>query len=85
MPDFKPSPVSSRRYIESDRVEGTAVYDARGHLVGDVRRLIIEKVSGQVAFVIIAFQSFFGIGEGDHALIGTSSTTTWTWKVIEPT
>jgi sporulation protein YlmC with PRC-barrel domain len=68
MPDFEPSPVSSRRYIESDRVEGTAVYDARGHHVGDVRRLIIEKVSGQVAFVIIAFESFFGIGEGDHAL-----------------
>jgi sporulation protein YlmC with PRC-barrel domain len=68
MPDFEPSPVSSRRYIESDRVEGTAVYDARGHHVGDVRRLIIEKVSGQVAFVIIAFQSFFGIGESDHAL-----------------
>src|SRR6185295_3643444 len=74
MSDFDPSlhyeasPVSARRYIESDRVEGTAVYDARGHRVGEVRRLIIEKVSGQVAFVIIAFQSFFGIGQDDHAL-----------------
>ena len=66
--DFGPSPVSSRRYIESDRGEGTAVYDARGHRVGEVKRLIIEKVSGQVAFVIIAFQSFFGLGEDDHAL-----------------
>jgi sporulation protein YlmC with PRC-barrel domain len=66
--DFEPSPVSARRYIESDRVEGTAVYDARGHRVGEVKRLIIEKVSGQVAFVIIAFQSFFGLGEDDHAL-----------------
>ena len=74
MSDFDPSsdyealPVSARRYIESDRVEGTAVYDARGHRVGEVKRLIIEKVSGQVAFVIIAFQSFFGLGEDDHAL-----------------
>jgi sporulation protein YlmC with PRC-barrel domain len=66
--DYEASPVSARRYIESDRVEGTAVYDARGHRVGEVKRLIIEKVSGQVAFVIIAFQSFFGLGEDDHAL-----------------
>jgi len=66
--DYEASPVSARRYIESDRVEGTAVYDARGHRVGEVKRLVIEKVSGQVAFVIIAFQSFFGLGEDDHAL-----------------
>ena len=66
--DYEASPVSARRYIESDRVEGTAVYDVRGHRAGEVKRLIIEKVSGQVAFVIIAFQSFFGLGEDDHAL-----------------
>src|SRR3954451_3546003 len=73
MPDDEPSPMSTsplstRRYIESDRVEGTVVYDVRGHHVGEIKRLIIEKVSGHVAFVIIAFQSFFGIGEDDHAL-----------------
>jgi len=68
MSDYEPSPVSGRRFIESDRVEGTAVYDARGHHAGEVKRLIIEKVSGQIAFVIIAFRRFFGIGEGDHAL-----------------
>ncbi len=68
MPDFERSSASTQRFIESDRIEGTAVYDARGHHVGQVKRLIIEKVSGQVAFVIIAFQSFFGLGESDHAL-----------------
>ena len=56
MPDDEPSPMSTRRYIESDRVEGTVVYDVRGHRVGEVKRLIIEKVSGHVAFVIIAFE-----------------------------
>ena len=70
MPDDEPSPLSMRhyRYIESDRVQGTAVYDARGHHVGQVKRLIIEKVSGQVVLVIIAFEGFFGIGEENHAL-----------------
>src|SRR4051794_27293474 len=73
MPDDEPSPMSTsplstRRYVESDRVEGTVVYDVRGHRVGEVRRLIIEKVSGQVAFVIIAFEGFFGLGAENHAL-----------------
>jgi PRC-barrel domain protein len=68
MPEDEPLPVSARRFIESDRVEGTAVFDPRGHRVGEVKRLIIEKVSGEVAFVIVSFQSFFGLGEGDHAL-----------------
>jgi len=68
MSDSEPSSTSARRFIESDRVEGTVVYDARGHRVGAVKRLIIEKVTGQVAFVIIAFESFFGIGENNHAL-----------------
>src|SRR3954447_17852641 len=68
MPDYDPAPLSARRYIESDRIEGTAVYDARGHRTGEVKRLIIEKVSGQVAFVIIAFEGFFGIGAENHAL-----------------
>ena len=49
-----------RRYIESDRIEGTAVYDVNGHHVGSVRRLIVEKATGQVAYLVI---NFFGIGE----------------------
>ena len=68
MSDYEPSPASARRFIESDPVEGTADYDARGHHVGAVKRLVIEKVSGQVAFVVIAFESFFGIGGHNHAL-----------------
>ena len=64
-----PDPVASvHPLIESNRVEGTPVYDPSGTHIGTIQHLIIEKVSGQVAYVIIAFQSFFGIGEGDHAL-----------------
>src|SRR3954464_8341875 len=67
MPGDEPSPLSTRRYIESDRVEGTVVYDVRGHRGGEEKRLIIEKVSGQVAFVIIAIEGFFGLGAENHA------------------
>jgi hypothetical protein len=68
MSNTEPSLTSSRRYIESDRIEGTAVYDIAGHRVGDIKRLVIEKVSGQVEFVVISFGTFLGIGEGNHAL-----------------
>ena len=76
MPDDEPSPLSTsplstRRYVESDRVEGTVVYDVGGRRVGEVKRLIIEKVSGQVAFVIIAFEGFFGLGAENHTLAWT--------------
>ena len=54
-----------RHYIESDRIEGTAVYDVNGHHVGSVRRLIVEKATGQVAYLVI---NFFGIGEDNHAV-----------------
>jgi hypothetical protein len=39
---------SSKPIIESDRVEGTAVFDVNGRHIGEIRRLLIEKVSGQV-------------------------------------
>jgi hypothetical protein len=68
MLDNESSFTSTRWFIESDRVEGTMVNDVAGHRVGEVKRLIIEKVSGQVAFVVIAFGTFFGIGERNHAL-----------------
>ena len=33
--------------IESDRVEGTTVYDPQGNNIGSIKRLMIEKISGQ--------------------------------------
>ena len=45
----------SRALIASDRVEGTAVYDQEGKHTGTVKRLMIDKVSGQVAYVVVTF------------------------------
>ena len=36
--------------IASDRVEGTAVYDAHGKRIGKVERLVIDKASGRIAY-----------------------------------
>ena len=40
--------------IESDHVEGTAVYDASGKRIGTIKRLVIEKVSGHVVYAVTA-------------------------------
>ena len=37
---------AAKPIIASDRVEGTAVYDPSGSRIGTIRRLMIEKVSG---------------------------------------
>lgn len=54
--------------IESDRVDGTNVYDPNGTHLGSIKRLMIEKVSGQVAYAVMSFGGFLGIGEEEHAI-----------------
>jgi sporulation protein YlmC with PRC-barrel domain len=63
-----PSASSEHPFIESDRVEGTTVYDARGDHIGTIERLMIEKVSGQVAYVVMSFGGLFGSGKESHTL-----------------
>ena len=52
---------SPKRIIESDRVEGTAVFDPRDEQIGTIKRLLIEKVSGRVLYVDVTFGGFLGI------------------------
>ncbi len=48
--------------IASDRVRGTSVYDRNGKHIGAVERMMIDKASGQVAHVVLAFGGFLGAG-----------------------
>jgi hypothetical protein len=48
--------------VESDRVEGTAVFNQLGRQIGAIKRLLIEKVSGKVLYVDVSFGGFLGIG-----------------------
>jgi hypothetical protein len=41
------------------------VYDARGKRNGKVERLMIDKLTGRIAYAILSFGDFLGIGE-DH-------------------
>lgn len=49
--------------VASDRVEDTAVRRLDGEKIGTVQRLMIDKVSGKVAYAVLRFGGFFGFGE----------------------
>jgi len=63
-----PGVMTGKPLIESDRVEGTTVYDRSGNDIGSVKRLMIDKMSGRVAYAVIAFNTFFGFGGDEYTL-----------------
>ena len=56
--------------IASSKVEGTAVYNAAGENLGEIDDLMIDKLSGKVAYAIMSFGGgFLGImGNQYHPL-----------------
>jgi len=54
--------------IGSDKVEGTAVYRSNGEKVGQIERVMIDKISGKVAYAVMSFGGFMGIGEDYYPL-----------------
>ena len=54
--------------IGSDKVEGTNVYRSNGEKVGQIERVMIDKISGKVAYAVMSFGGFMGIGEDYYPL-----------------
>jgi hypothetical protein len=55
--------VSGSSLISATKVQGTAVYDTEGARLGHVEDLMLHKVSGKVAYAVLSFGGFLGIGE----------------------
>jgi sporulation protein YlmC with PRC-barrel domain len=56
------------RLISADKVEGTAVYNLAGDKVGSVSNIMIDKISGRVAYAVLATGGILGIGKETIAL-----------------
>lgn len=54
--------------ISADKVVGTAVYDAAGERLGTIDSIMLGKRSGKVAYAVMSFGGFLGIGERYHPL-----------------
>ncbi len=61
------------RLIASNKVEGTVVYNRQGERLGTVYNFMVDKRSGQVAYAVMSFGGFLGMGGSYHPL---------PWKVL---
>src|SRR5215813_15246665 len=49
--------------IASDRVEGTQVRRTDGSTIGTIERVMIDKITGNVAYAVLSFNGFVGVGQ----------------------
>jgi PRC-barrel domain protein len=54
--------------IASDKVEGTAVYGPDADKIGRIENLMIDKMSGRVAYAVLTFGGFLGMGNDYYPL-----------------
>lgn len=54
--------------ISSRRVEGTNVYDAGEHKLGNIHSVMIDKRSGQAAYALLSFGGVLGVGSHVHPI-----------------
>jgi sporulation protein YlmC with PRC-barrel domain len=54
--------------ISADKVQGTDIYNRRGDNLGEIESVMIDKRSGKVAYAVVTFGGFLGIGTERRAL-----------------
>ena len=54
--------------IASAKVKGTKIYNRAHEHVGEVEDIMIDKTSGNVAYAVVAFGGFLGLGETRRAV-----------------
>ena len=54
--------------IASNKVEGTAVYNEGGDKLGTIHNFMLDKLSGQVEYVVLSFGGLFGLGNDYYPL-----------------
>ena len=55
----------ARNLVASDKESGKAVYGAANKKIGSIEKVMIDKTSGEIAYAVLSFGGFLGIG-ADH-------------------
>lgn len=63
-PDLK----QAHDLIASDNVVGTTVYDPNSNHIGSIESIVLEKRGGRVAYAVMSFGGFLGIGDDHYPL-----------------
>ena len=54
--------------IASDRIEGTLVRRPDGEKIGKIKRLMIDKEGGTIAYAVMSFGGLFGLGDNYYQI-----------------
>ena len=54
--------------ISTSKVVGTDVYNTAGEALGDIYDVMVDKRSGKIAYAVMSFGGFLGIGTRYHPL-----------------
>lgn len=49
--------------IASDKEAGKAIYGAENKKIGSIESVMIDKDSGEIAYAVLSFGGFFGVGD----------------------
>jgi sporulation protein YlmC with PRC-barrel domain len=66
--DKKVSPNLNR----ASKVLGTGVVDSKGDKVGDIKDIVLDRSTGQVAYAVVSFGGTFGVGDKYFAVPWTA-------------
>ncbi len=58
----------NRSLISSESVEGTDVYGVGGDKIGSIDHLMIDKPTGKVAYAVMSFGGFLGLGHSHYPI-----------------
>ena len=56
------------RLIPSEDVQGTTVYGAGDASIGEIDHLLIDKLSGRVAYAVMSFGGFLGLAHSHYPI-----------------
>lgn len=54
--------------VSSSDVTGTSVFNHQGEHIGSIDHVMIDKVSGKIAYAVMAFGGVLGIGEEHYPI-----------------
>jgi len=56
------------KLISSEDVQGTVVYSSGDEAIGEIDHLLIEKISGRVAYAVMSFGGFLGLAHSHYPI-----------------
>jgi hypothetical protein len=58
--------------VPSDRVEAASVYGRDGEEIGKIERLMVDKMTGMVAYAVVKCGGFLGAGQHHYPVLWNS-------------